>query len=85
MACVSAKPKKKCCVSKPRCTRCPLRMLADGTLPDGYTVRHLRLVKVAKDHARDGVVTGPSHGKTDKIKKAGKNTKKAKGRKKNKK
>ncbi len=38
------KPKKKCCVSKPRCTRCPLRMLAEGTLPDGYTVKKRRLV-----------------------------------------
>lgn len=42
----SIKPKKKCCESKPRCTRCPLRMLAEGTLPDGYTVKHRKLVKV---------------------------------------
>jgi hypothetical protein len=41
------KPKKKCCLSKPRCTRCPIRMLADGTLPAGYTVKKLRLVKQA--------------------------------------
>lgn len=40
------RPKKKCCESRPRCTRCPLRMLADGTLPEGYTVRKRRLVKV---------------------------------------
>ena len=39
------KPKKECCLSTPRCTRCPLRMLADGTLPDGYTVRKRKLVK----------------------------------------
>lgn len=38
-------------------------MLADGTLPDGYTVRHLRLVKVGKDHARDSVVTGSTKSK----------------------
>lgn len=38
------KPKKKCCVSKPRCSRCPLRMLAEGTLPEGYTVKKRRLV-----------------------------------------
>jgi hypothetical protein len=58
-------------------------MLADGTLPDGYTVRHLRLVKVGKDHARDGVVTGPAHGKTKtKTKTKGKKAKKDKGRKK---
>lgn len=42
----AVKPKKKCCVSKPQCRRCPLRMLADGTLPEGYTVKKRRLVKV---------------------------------------
>lgn len=41
-------PKKKCCVSKPRCKRCPIRMLANGTLPDGYTVKKRKLVKVSK-------------------------------------
>jgi hypothetical protein len=41
------KPKKKCCGSKPRCRRCPIRLLADGALPPGYTVRKRRLVKVA--------------------------------------
>jgi hypothetical protein len=44
---VAKKPKKKCCEDKPRCTRCPLRMLAEGTLPKGYTVKHRRLVKAA--------------------------------------
>lgn len=39
------RPKNKCCASKPRCKRCPLRMLADGTLPEGYTVRKRKLVK----------------------------------------
>lgn len=39
------KPKKECCLSTPKCTRCPLRMLAEGTLPDGYTVRKRKLVK----------------------------------------
>ncbi len=29
---VSAKPKKKCCQDKPRCKRCPIRMLAEGKL-----------------------------------------------------
>ena len=52
-------------------------MLADGTLPDGYTVRHLRLVKVAKDHARDAVTTIGTKGKKAKGKKAkGKKNKK---------
>jgi hypothetical protein len=42
---VPGKPKKKCCVSRPRCKRCPLRMLAEGTLPVGYTVKKRKLVK----------------------------------------
>jgi len=42
------KPKSKCCVSKPRCKRCPIQMLKDGTLPDGYTVKKRKLVKVPK-------------------------------------
>jgi hypothetical protein len=29
---VSGRPKKKCCTSKPRCKRCPIRMLAEGKL-----------------------------------------------------
>ena len=40
------KPKSKCCVSKSRCKRCPIRMLKEGTLPDGYTVQKRKLVKV---------------------------------------
>jgi hypothetical protein len=40
-----AKPKKKCCSNKPRCRRCPIRMLKDGTLPEGYTVKKRRLVR----------------------------------------
>lgn len=40
-------PKKKCCSDKPACKRCPLRMMKEGTLPDGYTVKKRRLVKVA--------------------------------------
>lgn len=40
------KPKKKCCVTQPRCKRCPLRMLAEGRLPAGYGVKHRKLVKV---------------------------------------
>ena len=38
-------PKKKCCLDRPRCTRCPIRMLKDGTLPAGYTVHRRRLVR----------------------------------------
>lgn len=41
---VAKLPKKKCCVSAPKCNRCPLRMLKEGTLPDGYTVHKRKLV-----------------------------------------
>lgn len=41
-------PKKKCCEDKPRCNRCPIRALAEGTLPAGYTVKKRRLVKTGK-------------------------------------
>jgi hypothetical protein len=44
---VAVLPKKKCCESKKRCQRCPLRMLKEGTLPEGYTVRKRKLVTVA--------------------------------------
>ena len=27
-----AKPKKKCCDDRPRCKRCPIRMLSEGRL-----------------------------------------------------
>ena len=41
------KPKTTCCVSDTRCKRCPIRMLKEGTLPQGYTVRKRKLVKAA--------------------------------------
>jgi hypothetical protein len=37
-------PKSECCVSKSRCKRCPIRMLKEGTLPEGLTVRKRVLV-----------------------------------------
>jgi hypothetical protein len=39
-------PKTKCCVSTPRCDRCPVRMLKEGTLPPGYGVRRRTLVRL---------------------------------------
>ncbi|TIC84061.1 hypothetical protein [Nocardioides sp. GY 10127] len=39
-------PKVKCCESRSKCGRCPLRMLKEGTLPDGYTVKRRKLVRV---------------------------------------
>lgn len=41
------RPKSKCCVSETRCKRCPIRMLKEGTLPQGYTVKKRKLVKAA--------------------------------------
>ena len=38
-------PKTECCVSKKRCDRCPIRMLQEGSLPEGYTVRKRKLVR----------------------------------------
>jgi hypothetical protein len=32
---VTVRPKDVCCVSKPRCKRCPIRLLADGKLSPG--------------------------------------------------
>jgi len=54
-------PKTECCVSKKKCDRCPLRMLKEGTLPDGYTVKKRKLVKVkdAKKKAGSKVGTLP--------------------------
>ena len=39
-------PKTECCVSTSKCARCPLRMLKEGTLPSGYTVKKRKLVRV---------------------------------------
>ena len=47
-ATVAKLPKKKCCESKSRCNRRPLRMLKEGTLPQGYTVHKRKLVTVEK-------------------------------------
>ena len=43
---VARLPKTKCCESRKKCDRCPLRMLKEGTLPPGYTVKKRRLVRV---------------------------------------
>lgn len=39
-------PKVKCCESRKKCGRCPLRMLKEGTLPSGYTVKRRKLVRL---------------------------------------
>jgi hypothetical protein len=43
---VNKLPKTECCESKKRCERCPLRMLKEGTLPGGYTVKRRKLVRL---------------------------------------
>jgi hypothetical protein len=52
---VAKLPKKKCCVSKTRCNRCPLRMLKEGTLPEGYTVKRRKLVKVDRGATKKSI------------------------------
>lgn len=66
---VAKLPKKKCCVSSTKCGRCPLRMLKEGTLPPGYTVKKRKLVKVE--------VRGDTSGKSGKARKSGKKGAKA--------
>ena len=44
----SCLPKKKCCVSKDKCRRCPILALKKGNLPAGYTVKKRKLVKLSK-------------------------------------
>ena len=39
-------PKRECCESRKKCDRCPLRMLKEGSLPSGYTVKKRKLVRV---------------------------------------
>ena len=39
-------PKTRCCESRSKCGRCPLRMLKEGTLPVGYTVHKRKLVRL---------------------------------------
>ncbi len=51
-------PKSKCCVSKDRCQRCPIRMLKEGTLPDGYTVKKRKLVKAKGGKKKSGSKVG---------------------------
>lgn len=40
------KVKQKCCVSKKRCSSCPIRLLAEGKMPAGYAVHKRKLVTV---------------------------------------
>ena len=55
---VARLPKKECCVSKSKCNRCPLRMLQEGTLPSGYTVKKRKLVKAKGGRKKSGSKVG---------------------------
>ena len=44
--------KQKCCVSKKRCSSCPIRLLAEGRMPEGYTVHKRKLVTVSAKKAK---------------------------------
>lgn len=55
---VAKLPKKKCCVATTRCNRCPLRMLKEGTLPEGYTVKKRKLVKVESGEKKTAKKSG---------------------------
>lgn len=57
MADVPPTPKKKCCSDKPACKRCPLRMMREGTLPDGFTVKKRKLVKIKKNDKKSKTKT----------------------------
>lgn len=61
-------PKSKCCASTSKCKRCPLRMLKEGTLPEGYTVKKRKLVKVPADGKSRTGDTGRKNGKNGKKK-----------------
>lgn len=41
-------------MSKPRCKRCPVRMLAEGRLPKGYAVKKRKLVKIENVAGKKG-------------------------------
>jgi hypothetical protein len=60
---VPVQPKKKCCQDKPRCKRCPIRLLAEGRLSpqDARTLfanarnkKALKKARLEKDAARLG-------------------------------
>jgi hypothetical protein len=58
---VPVRPKKKCCQDKPRCKRCPIRLLAEGRLApedartlfaDARNKKALKKAKLGKNAAR---------------------------------
>ena len=63
-------PKVKCCTSRPKCSRCPLRMMAEGSLPSGYAVKKRRLVDPAGRLVKKGEKTASAKQLRKAIKKA---------------
>lgn len=61
-------PKVECCVSKDRCGRCPIRMLKEGTLPEGYTVRKRKLVRAEPRPGTSGIAAPAAAKKKNKQK-----------------
>jgi len=51
---VAVQPKKKCCEDKPRCKRCPIRLLAEGKLApdDARNKKALKKAKLQKTAAK---------------------------------
>ncbi|MCH1868852.1 hypothetical protein [Nocardioides sp. CFH 31398] len=76
-------PKVKCCVSKDKCGRCPLRMLKEGTLPEEYAVKRRRLVHAdsAKPVTKDELKRAGKKGARVVVVASGKKKSKKSGRK----
>lgn len=70
-------PKTKCCVSKSRCDRCPIRMLKEGSLPSGYGVHKRELVRLDQHGRPLSKKAAKKSAKKLGIGKAGKKIKKA--------
>lgn len=58
---MAVRPKKKCCQDKPRCKRCPIRLLAEGKLSpqdarklfaNARNKKALKKAKLEKDAAK---------------------------------
>lgn len=52
------KVKQTCCVSKKRCSSCPIRLLAEGRMPEGYTVHKRKLVTLKTKQAKSAKKAG---------------------------
>jgi hypothetical protein len=69
-------PKTKCCVSRTRCDRCPIRLLKEGALPSGYGVHKRKLVRLDVDDKARKVKKSELAAAVRKQKKSGKKKRK---------